>query len=120
MAFAYADGRRPHEEDDPLATDVAGRAGISARGVASLEHQVLSAPLAGLVLRYGRLYGPGTSVDGPGGPAPVHVDAAAWAAVLAASQGEPGVYNVAEEDGTVSSGKAWHLLGWSDKWRTKR
>jgi hypothetical protein len=32
---------------------------ISAKGVASLERQVLETPLAGVVLRYGRLYGPG-------------------------------------------------------------
>lgn len=32
----------------------------TARAVASLEQQVLSAPCEGVVLRYGRLYGPGT------------------------------------------------------------
>jgi nucleoside-diphosphate-sugar epimerase len=120
VAFAYAEGQRPHEEGDPLATEAPGRAGISARGVADLERQVLGAPLAGLVLRYGRLYGPGTSSDARSGLAPLHVDAAAWAAFLAASRGEPGIYNVAEEDGTVDSGKARHLLGWLDDWRHER
>lgn len=113
VAFAYAEGRRPHEEGDPLATDVAGRAGVSARGVADLERQVLGSPMEGLVLRYGHLYGPGTGSDGPSGLAPVHVDDAASAACLAARRGGPGIYNIAEEDGTVASAKARHLLGWS-------
>lgn len=63
IAFAYADSKLPHAEEDPLAVGVGGRAGISARGVASLERQVLEAPLEGLILRYGRLYGPGTGFD---------------------------------------------------------
>jgi nucleoside-diphosphate-sugar epimerase len=117
IAFAYAGSRPPHAEEDPLAVDAEGRPGISARGVASLERQVLEAPLEGLVLRYGRLYGPGTGFDRAGGPGPVHVDAAAHAAVLAISQGEPGIYNIAEEDGTVSSEKAKRQLGWKAGWR---
>lgn len=113
VAFVYADGQRPHREQDRLAIDAGGRAGVSARGVASLERQVREAPFELLVLRYGRLYGPGTGFDAPSGPAPVHVDAAARAAALAAIQGEPGLYNIAEDDGTVSSEKAKRLLGWS-------
>ncbi|MFZ1868682.1 MAG: NAD-dependent epimerase/dehydratase family protein [Steroidobacteraceae bacterium] len=117
IAFAYANGAEPHGEEDVLATDAAGRAGISARGVASLEHQVLEAPLEGLVLRYGRLYGPGTGFDAPSGRAPLHVDAAARAAALAVAAGDPGVYNIAENDGAVSSEKAERQLGWSASWR---
>jgi nucleoside-diphosphate-sugar epimerase len=117
IAFAYAEGTLPHTEEDRLATDAAGRAGTSARGVASLERQVLEAPLDGLVLRYGRLYGPGTGSDAPTGQAPLHVDAAARAAALAVTRGEPGVYNLAEDDGAVSSEKAKRLLGWSSDWR---
>lgn len=120
VAFAYAEGPEPHEEGDMLATDAAGRAGVSARGVADLERQVLEAPLTGVVLRYGRLYGPGTGSNRPVGPAPVHVDAAAWAAAITATRGKPGIYNVAEEDGAVSSGRARRLLGWSDGWRVGR
>jgi nucleoside-diphosphate-sugar epimerase len=119
IAFAYVDGPEPHGDKDPLATDAAGRAGISARGVASLEQQVLEAPLEGLVLRYGRLYGPGTGSDAPSGRAPLHVDAAARAAALAVATGEPGVYNIAESDGAVSSEKAQRQLGWSAGWRWK-
>lgn len=119
IAFAYKDGPLPHHEQDPLAIDAQGRAGISARGVASLEHQVLAAPLEGLVLRYGRLYGPGTGSDAPSGAAPLHVDAAAKAAQLAITRGAAGLYNIAEDDGTVSSEKAKRLLGWSADWRRK-
>lgn len=58
----------------------------------------------GLVLRYGRLYGPGTWYPEP--PA-LHVDAAAQAALLAATRACPGIYNIADDDGAVSSAKAW-------------
>ena len=119
IAFAYAQGPLPHVEEDRLATDADGRAGTSARGVASLERQILEAPLEGLVLRYGRLYGPGTGSDAPTGQAPLHVDAAARAAALAVTRGEPGVYNLAEDDGAVSSEKAKRLLGWSSDWRRR-
>lgn len=119
IAFAYADGPLPHGEQDKLAVDAEGRAGISARGVATLERQVLDAPVEGLVLRYGRLYGPGTGFEAPAGRSPVHVDAAARAAALATTQGERGVYNIAEDDGTVSSEKAKRQLAWSADWRCK-
>lgn len=117
IAFAYADGPLPHTEQDALAINADGRAGVTARGVASLEHQVLDAPVEGLVLRYGRLYGPGTGFEAPAGRSPLHIDAAARAAVLAVTSGEPGVYNIAEDDGAVSSEKARHQLGWSADWR---
>jgi nucleoside-diphosphate-sugar epimerase len=120
IAFAYAGERRPHSEEDPLAVNADGRAGSSARGVASLERQILEAPLDGLVLRYGRLYGPGTGFEAAAGPAPVHVDAAAKAAALAITRGEPGLYNVAEDDGTVTSEKAKREFGWSAGWRNTR
>jgi nucleoside-diphosphate-sugar epimerase len=117
IAFAYADGKRPFREEDQLAVNAEGRVGVSARGVASLERQVLEAPLEGLVLRYGRLYGAGTGFDSPSGEAPLHVDAAARACVLALTTGAPGVYNIAEDDGAVSSEKAKRELAWSADWR---
>jgi len=117
VAFAYADGPLPHREDGPLDVAAEGSAGTSARGIASLEGQVLAAPLEGIILRYGRLYGPGTGVDTASGRAPVHVDAAARAAQLAVTRGAPGIYNIAEDDGAVSSEKAKHLLDWSAAWR---
>ena len=60
IAWAYAPGPEPHRETDPLDTGAEGMRGISVRGVAALENRTLnSPPLEGLVLRYGRLYGPG-------------------------------------------------------------
>lgn len=121
IAFVYADGPLPHREEDPLAVEAEGDFGLTARGVASLERQVLEAPLEGIVLRYRLLYGPGTGFDAPAGPGPVHVDAAAKAAELALDpHAPPGVYNIAEEDGAVSSDKAKRLLGWSPDWRADR
>ena len=107
LAFVYADGPRPHREDDPLTSP----------SVVSLEAQVRQALLAGLVLRYGRIYGPGTGFETASGAAPVHVDAAAHAAALAVGVGAPGVYNIAEDDGLVSSDKARRELGWNAGWR---
>lgn len=117
IAFAYAPGPTPHSEEARLDIDAQGSAGVSARGVASLERQVLTAPFHGIVLRYGRLYGPGTSAAMPSGLEPIHVDAAARAAQLAASRGPSGIYNIAEEAGGVASQRARHLLGWDDEWR---
>jgi nucleoside-diphosphate-sugar epimerase len=117
IAFAYAEGPLPHKEEDPLALTAGGVAGISVRGVASLESQALAAPLDALVLRYGFLYGPGTGFDTPEGPAPLHVDAAAKAAALAVTRGAPGLYNIAEDNDTVTSDKAKRKLGWSADWR---
>ncbi|MGF6648438.1 NAD-dependent epimerase/dehydratase family protein [Paraburkholderia sp. GAS82] len=117
IGFAYADGPLPHSEDDPLDSDFDGPRGVSLRGVASLERQVLQAPLEAVVLRYGRLYGPGTGFDAAAGAAPIHVDAAARAAELAVLRGKTGIYNIAEDDGTLACDKAKRELGWSADWR---
>ncbi len=117
IAFAYAPGPLPYAEDAPLNVDAPDRAGLSARGVASLEQQVLHAPLAGIVLRYGKFYGPGTGFDQPPSGGPVHVDAAADAARRAITRGVPGIYNIAEDDGTVSIRKAAAELGWKPDFR---
>jgi nucleoside-diphosphate-sugar epimerase len=86
----------------------------STRGsVITLERLVLeSPPLAGTVLRFGSLYGPGTWFDDPAGTYPLHVDAAAWATLLAVERGASGVFNVAEERGYADSGRARNALGW--------
>ena len=112
IAFAYTAGPTLYHEDRSLDVDAPGSAGVTARGVASLESQVLAAPLHGIVLRYGRLYGPGTGVDAPPRHGPLHVEAAAKAACLALTRGEPGIYNIAEDDGFVDTGKARLQLGW--------
>jgi nucleoside-diphosphate-sugar epimerase len=117
IAWVYAPGPRPHAEDDPLDR---GAAGPTVAGVLALERMTLgSPPLEGVVLRYGRLYGPGTWNAAPDGPAPVHVDAAAHAALLALDA-PAGVFNIAEEKGMVSCEKARRLLGWSAAFRLPR
>jgi nucleoside-diphosphate-sugar epimerase len=117
IAFVYAPGPEPHEESDPLDTEGAGK--VTAEGVAALEHATLHTPgLDGVVLRYGRLYGPGTWAPTPNGRAPLHVDAAAQAALLALARGR-GIYNIAEEDGAVSIAKAVRELEFDPSFRIK-
>ena len=54
----------------------------------SLEEQVLGVPgIDGVVLRYGRLYGPGTWYKTATGAGALYVDAAAHAALLAVTKG---------------------------------
>ena len=116
IAFAYAPGPLPYHEDAPLNLDDPAMA-VTARGVASLEAQVLGGPFAGIVLRYGKLYGPGTGFDSPAAGGALHVDAAADAARRALTHDGPGIYNIAEDDGTISSEKAIRELGWSAAFR---
>jgi nucleoside-diphosphate-sugar epimerase len=113
IAWAYAPQARPLREEDPLDLGAEGTRAISVRGVAELERCVLeSPPLAGVVLRYGRLYGPGTGADSASAPS-LHVDAAAWAAMLAMERGEPGIYNIAEPGPQLDTHKALTQLDWS-------
>ncbi len=118
VSFAYAPGPMPYREDWPLnAGTLDGASGVTARGVVGLERQVLAAALTGVVLRYGKLYGPDTGFDVALKGGPVHVDAAADAARRAASRGSAGAYNIAEEDGAVSSRKAAAELDWRADFR---
>jgi nucleoside-diphosphate-sugar epimerase len=118
IAFSYADGPEPHAETDPLVPGEGDAPGaISARGIRALEEAVLTARgIDGIVLRYGRLYGPGTW-NTPNAPTPLHVDAAAHAALLAVTRGSPGIYNIAEEDGAVAIDKARSELGFDPAFR---
>jgi nucleoside-diphosphate-sugar epimerase len=117
IAFAYAPGPLPYDERAPLNLDAPAGAARTARGVASLEQQVLEAPLEGLILRYGRFYGPGTGFEQPPAGSPVHVEAAADAARRAVTRGGKGIYNIAEDDGTVSIRRAVVELGWAPEFR---
>jgi nucleoside-diphosphate-sugar epimerase len=118
IAFAYAPGEGARVESDPLDRAAGGARGITVAGVVALEEQVLGTPgIAGLVLRYGRLYGPDTWTETPSGPAPLHVDAAADAARRALVRGTAGIYNVAEDDGAVDSEKARRELGFDANFR---
>jgi nucleoside-diphosphate-sugar epimerase len=112
VAFAYAAGPLPYREEDPIDVGTPDKPNVSGQGVVSLERQVLAAPLEGLVLRYGSFYGPDTGFAAPTRPGPLHVEDAAEAARLAVRRGPPGIYNVAEDDGTVAIYKAQRLLGW--------
>jgi nucleoside-diphosphate-sugar epimerase len=118
IAFVYAAGPEPHAETDPIASpDGDTPAAITARGVRALESAVLNAAgIDGIVLRYGRLYGPGTW-NVPNARAPLHVDAAAHAALLALTRGRPGIYNIAEDDGAVTIDKAYRELGFDPAFR---
>ncbi len=107
IAFAYAPGPEPHGEEDPLDHAAEGNRAITVQGVVVLEQLTTQTPgIAGVVLRYGSLYGPGTWSERPQRPPSVHVDAAAQAALLALSSGAPGIYNIADDDGAVAIGKA--------------
>jgi nucleoside-diphosphate-sugar epimerase len=118
IAFAYAPGEGARVESDPLDTEAQGDRATSVRGVVALEQQVLSAPgIAGIVLRYGRLYGPGTWYEAAAGAGALHVDAAAQAAHLALTRGAPGLYNIAEDDGAVSIAKARRELSFDPQFR---
>ena len=117
IAWAYAPGPEPHGEADPLDGGASGNRGISVGGVIALEKAVLNAPFAGIVLRYGQLYGPLTGTDTAAGASPVHVDAAAYAALLALDKGAPGIFNVAEPNPAVSTLKAIKELGWRADFR---
>ncbi|MFI1481790.1 NAD-dependent epimerase/dehydratase family protein [Streptomyces sp. NPDC020747] len=121
VAFAAAPAGDPVlDEDAPLYVD-APDAGWAAtvRAVAELERQVLDGgpDLAGVVLRYGTLYGPGTGYariggtgqrvlagrfplpgDGAGITSFVHVVDAVGAAVAAVESAATGVFHVTDDD----------------------
>lgn len=113
IAWAYAAGPKPYREDAPLDGQAEGNRAITVNGVIELERQILgSPPLEGVVLRYGRLYGPGTGVDAPPASMPLHVDAAAYAALLAVGSKSSGIFNIAEPNDEVATEKAVAQLGW--------
>jgi nucleoside-diphosphate-sugar epimerase len=103
-------------EADPLDPDPPAAMRETFAAIVHLERAVTSAPgLEGLALRYGGLYGPGTSLNeeqaqlvrerkipivgrGAGVWSFVHVADAAAATVAALDHGAPGVYNVTDDD----------------------
>jgi nucleoside-diphosphate-sugar epimerase len=121
IAFAYAEGPEPHAESDPIASSEGDEpSAITARGVRALEAAVLNAAgIDGIVLRYGRLYGPGTWFEAAHGRGPLHVAAAAQAALLAVTRGAPGVYNIAEDDSALTVEKARKELGFDAAFRPR-
>ncbi|MGH6673269.1 MAG: NAD-dependent epimerase/dehydratase family protein [Xanthobacteraceae bacterium] len=115
VAFAYAPGKEPHRETDPLNL-VDGPRLKTVRAAADMERQVLESGLEAIVLRYGLFYGPGTWSETPAQKPSLHIDAAAQAASLAVSRGT-GVYNIADDDGAVSIEKARRELGFDPAFR---
>lgn len=107
----YAPGPEPHVESDDLDETTRG-------SVITLERLALeSLPMLGAALRFGMLYGPATWYAEPFGPSPVHVDAAASAALLAIERRAIGAFNIVEERGFASSARARRELGWSADFR---
>jgi nucleoside-diphosphate-sugar epimerase len=116
IAFAYApQGGWVKDEDAPLGVDSPPPMDEAIGAVAELERQVLGA--GGTVLRYGYFYGPGTQFHTDGFSAElarkrqfpivgsgqarwsfIHIDDAARATVAALEHGQPGVYNIVDDD----------------------
>lgn len=107
------DGGPVKTEEDPLdpAPPAAMRESMAA--IRHVEQVVPAAPLEGIVLRYGSLYGPGAwdqfvpmirrgmfpvIGDGAGVWSFVHVSDAASATVAALAHGSPGLYNVCDDE----------------------
>ena len=53
----------------------------------------------------------------PTGVMPVHVDAAAWATLLAVERAATGVFNVGDDCGYASSARARDEFGWTPEMR---
>jgi nucleoside-diphosphate-sugar epimerase len=104
-------------EADPLDPNPPKWQRQSLAAITYLEHAVLSAPLEGVVLRYGMFYGPGASdemiqlvrkrrmpIVGAGGGvwSMIHIDDAATATVAALTAGT-GVYNIVDDEPATSA-----------------
>lgn len=100
-------------EQDPVDSNPAPAQVESLAAIQLLERVVLEAPLDGIVLRFGTLYGPGASdefvelarrrllpvIGGGGGVwSWIHVDDAASATVAALERGQRGVYNIVDDE----------------------
>jgi nucleoside-diphosphate-sugar epimerase len=109
IAFAYAPGPGLATEDEPFSD------GVTARAASETDEAVLAADLEGVSARYGHFYGPGTwySRDGAaaealragvlravgeGGESLVHIEDAAAGTALLCEHGEPGAYNVVDDE----------------------
>jgi nucleoside-diphosphate-sugar epimerase len=119
VAFFYVpEGDWVKEEEAPAFGAAPGQFGEAAAALADLERQVTGIEgLEGIVLRYGWFYGPGTYYDrdgsqtedfhkrrmpivgkGTGTFSFIQVEDAASATVAAVERGEPGVYNVVDDE----------------------
>jgi nucleoside-diphosphate-sugar epimerase len=104
-------------EDDPLDPTPLPQQRETLAAISFLERAVLEAPLDGIVVRYGGLYGPGsteTLVDilrkrmfpvignGAGIVSSTHVDDAASGTIAALERARPGIYNIVDDEPTRS------------------
>lgn len=100
-------------EDDPLDPDPPATQRATLDAIRYLERAVTTARLEGLALRYGNLYGPGSSEQfvrllkrrqvpiigsGAGVWSFLHVTDAAAATVAAVNGGAPGIYNIVDDE----------------------
>jgi nucleoside-diphosphate-sugar epimerase len=100
-------------EADPLDPDPPASQRATLDAIRYLEQAVVAAPLEGLALRYGGLYGPGASEvvvrmlkrrqfplvgGGTGVWSFLHVTDAAGATVAAVHGGPPGIYNIVDDE----------------------
>jgi 2-alkyl-3-oxoalkanoate reductase len=107
-------------EADPLDPNPPASLRLVVEGLLYLERAVTSIQWGeGLVLRYGSFYGPGTSIslaadavmaapirkrrfpivgEGGGVFSQIHIDDAAGATAIAVEHGQPGIYNVVDDD----------------------
>jgi 2-alkyl-3-oxoalkanoate reductase len=102
-------------ERDPLDTHPPSQQRRSIAAIGYLERAVTTSSPEGLVVRYGSLYGPGTSManeyaqlirlrklplvgQGTGVWSFIHADDAAEATLRAVESGDPGLYNIVDDD----------------------
>jgi nucleoside-diphosphate-sugar epimerase len=100
-------------EEDPLDPHPVKQQTETLTAIKFLERAVLDAPLEGIVVRYGGLYGPGSSEtlaeilrkrmfpvigNGAGIVSSTHVDDAASGTLAALERGRRGVYNIVDDD----------------------
>jgi nucleoside-diphosphate-sugar epimerase len=100
-------------EDDPLDPRPVNGQAETLAAIKFLEHAVREAPLEGIVVRYGGLYGPGSSDkladilhkrmfpvigEGAGMVSSIHVDDAASGTLAALERGRRGIYNIVDDE----------------------
>jgi 2-alkyl-3-oxoalkanoate reductase len=100
-------------EDDPLDPHPVKEQTETLAAIRFLERAVLEAPLEGIVVRYGGLYGPGSSEklveilnrrmfpvidDGAGIVSSTHIDDAAGGTLAALERGRRGIYNIVDDE----------------------
>ncbi|MGH8870468.1 MAG: NAD-dependent epimerase/dehydratase family protein [Acidimicrobiia bacterium] len=118
-------------EEDPLLTNPTGPVRETVEAIIHLESVTTGTPgIEGLALRYGGFYGPGNAIGKGGaiveavakGQMPivgggtgiwsfVHIDDAAAATALAVDRGDPGLYNIVDDEPAAVSEWLPYLAG---------